>query len=380
MNNTIAIIAELVMLVFNILIFMQLTIPKRDNFLTKAIMVGSATLMLIAFAVTTYVYDQPEAAMSFVCITIPSSVIFFCLSKYKDFRFFVTFCFLDTLTIILTFFSRAVEVFCGKVAGISAYIFVCVIMCVGYFCGKSYFKRYRELMENVNDGWGAMALSTALIYILLIISSAYPKPMIQRTEYFLPYLILSLTVLSFYAVFVFTLLQKKELVDYNRRLMEEKKWHDLAYIDSLTGLKNRMAYMEKINELERVEDKSPGIYAIMMDVDDFKSVNDSLGHHMGDFALKKGAEYLNTIFNLPGCELFRIGGDEFAITVYGVEEAIVNQKISQIIAENGSGEMGCSFSIGISKVRPEQNNSIESAFIRADKAMYAMKSEKKITR
>ncbi len=376
MENTLAIITEIVILIFNLLIFMQLTILKKDTVLSKGIMYAGTGLMLISFFICTYFYKTPEAISSFLCITIPSSLLFFTLSKYKDFRFFTTFCFLDTLTLVITFLSRATEILFGKIPGIIAYILVCAFMCIIYLKGKPYFKQYRTLMETVNDSWGAMALSTFLIYVLLIFSSTYPEPLIDRPEYILPYTLLSITLLSFYAVFLLSLLQKKKLYDLNIKLQKEQRWHRIAYEDALTGMANRMAYVEKINELER-SDNHHSIHAIMMDLDNFKKINDTLGHHIGDLTLKKAAEYLNIIFSEDCFQLFRIGGDEFAVVALNASEQLIQDKLYIMENDDQLHEVGCTFSIGCSAALPEQNNSIENAFIRADSAMYEKKAMKK---
>ncbi|MBR5157657.1 MAG: hypothetical protein IKW59_07825 [Clostridia bacterium] len=109
MDNTLAIIFEIVLLVFNVLIFMQLTVLKKDNIFTKVLMYAGSVLILGIYFVATYFFKMPEALASFVFVTIPTAVFFWILSKYKDTRFFTTFCFLDTVTYVIAFFSRAVE-------------------------------------------------------------------------------------------------------------------------------------------------------------------------------------------------------------------------------------------------------------------------------
>ena len=168
MNNTLGIICEIVMLVFNILIFMQLTILKKDNKITKTIMYASSVIILGIYFTATYFFKMPESVASFIFVTIPTSVFFWSLSEYKDTRFFTTFCFLDTITYVITFFSRAAELLWGQTVGIIAYITACTIMGAIYFKGKSFFRRYRSLVKNVDDGWGFMAIATLLIYIMLV--------------------------------------------------------------------------------------------------------------------------------------------------------------------------------------------------------------------
>ena len=286
MDNTIGIICEIFVLVFNILIYMQVTEPKKSGIITELIMYIGSALILSVFFVCTYFLHFPEALASFVFVTLPSFILFFALSKFKDFRFFVTFCFLDTSTLIITFFARFVDIKFGHVAGSIASIIVIAFMLILYIKGKPFFKKYRDLLKNVKNGWASMALATFMIYFLLIFSATYPMPLIQRTEYLLSYAALSVTLLTVYVVFIISLIQRKQLCDLNEQLINEKKWHKIAYEDALTGLKNRMAYMENINNLERNLPKDSRVCVIMIDIDNFKNVNDTMGHKAGDELLK----------------------------------------------------------------------------------------------
>ena len=146
MDNTLGIISEIFVLVFNILIYMQVTVPRNNGIITKLIMYVGSTLILSVFFVCTYFLRFPEALASFVFVTLPSFILFFALSKYKDFRFFVTFCFLDTATLIITFFARFVDIEFGHVAGSVASIIVIALMLVLYIKGKPFFKKYTELL------------------------------------------------------------------------------------------------------------------------------------------------------------------------------------------------------------------------------------------
>lgn len=378
MDNTIGIICEVIILIFNTLIFMQLTVLKRDTLATRMLMYIGICIILAVFFVCTYFFRLPEALASFVCVTIPTATFYWILSKYKDARFFVSFCFLDTVTYVVTFFARAIEIVWGRTAGIIGYILICVAILVFYIKGKIYFKRYRELLKNVRDGWLAMATSTFLIYVLLIVAASYPKPLIQRTEYLGVYALLCVTLSSFYVVFISSLFQKRKLADLNVKLQNEQNWHKIAYEDGLTGLKNRMAYIERINELERTIDADSVIHAIMVDIDNFKKINDILGHHTGDSTLKKAAEALNEIFAGENYEVFRIGGDEFAVIAVGVSKDTVKEKINIFKDEDFISEVGCSLSLGCSTVNAAQNNAIENAFISADRAMYEEKAKTKV--
>lgn len=377
MDNTLGIISEIFVLVFNILIYMQVTVPKNNGIITKLIMYVGSTLILSVFFVCTYFLRFPEALASFVFVTLPSFILFFALSKYKDFRFFVTFCFLDTATLIITFFARFVDIEFGHVAGSVASIIVIALMLVLYIKGKPFFKKYRELLKNVKDGWASMALATFMIYFLLIFSATYPMPLIQRTEYLLSYAALSVTLLTVYVVFIISLIQRKQLCDLNEQLINEKKWHKIAYEDALTGLKNRMAYMENINNLERNLPRDSHVCVVMIDIDNFKNVNDTMGHKAGDELLKNVATALQKIFFDTGCVVYRVGGDEFVVIALETAPEYLKPIIDNINQTKEITTLGCSVSVGCSDVDLYENNAFERAFARADEKMYIQKTQKK---
>lgn len=377
MDNTLGIIIEIFVLVFNILIYMQVTVPKKVGIMAKFIMYVGSALILSVFFVCTYFLHFPEALASFVFVTLPSFVLFFAFSKFKDFRFFVTFCFLDTTTLIITFFARFIDIEFGHVAGLIASIIVIALLLILYIKGKPFFKKYRELLKNVKDGWGCMALATFMIYILLIFSATYPMPLIQRTEYLLSYAILSVTLLAVYVVFIMSLIERKQLCDLNVQLINEKKWHKIAYEDALTGLKNRMAYVENINNLERNLPKDSRVCVIMIDIDNFKNVNDTMGHKAGDELLKNVANALKQIFFDVGCVVYRVGGDEFVVIALEVDPEYLNPIIDNINQTKEIMELGCSVSLGYSNVDLYENNAFERALARADEKMYIQKTQKK---
>ncbi len=375
MDKLIAIINDMIVVFFDLLICMKLTVLKKNTIGSRVLMYSGCTMILIAYFTSTYIFEVTSSISSFLCMALPSFIFFYILSEYKDARFFVTFCFVDTVTLIIAFFGRSIGILAGVIGGMIACICTFLLFLLIYSKGREYFPRYRNLFKSVQSGWNVTMLATCLIYFLMIFAAAYPKPLAQRPEYLPVYALLSLTVLSFYTVFLMMLTHKKKLFDLNIQFELEKKWHKIAYVDVLTGMKNRMAYVERINELERTAKETDVIYAVMMDIDNFKQINDTLGHHIGDFTLEKAAEFLNEIFAEESYEVFRIGGDEFAVVAVGASREELEEKIHYI--NKPDPEVGCSFSVGFSPVNLTQNNFMENAFIRADRAMYDVKKTKK---
>ena len=93
----------------------------------------------------------------------------------------------------------------------------------------------------------------------------------------------------------------------------EHELRHLAHHDPLTGLTNRLLFTDRVGQaLASAQIHKRGCTLLMIDLDHFKMINDSLGHTVGDQLLKAVAEHLKTMFG-PGITLARLGGDEFAV-------------------------------------------------------------------
>ncbi|MDE5598654.1 MAG: GGDEF domain-containing protein, partial [Lachnospiraceae bacterium] len=91
----------------------------------------------------------------------------------------------------------------------------------------------------------------------------------------------------------------------------------LAYRDGLTGIGNRTAFQERLEELEKEKQQLSGIAIIMFDVNDLKLVNDNQGHQMGDELLVHSAEIIKAAVESVDGTCYRVGGDEFVGILYG---------------------------------------------------------------
>ena len=164
-----------------------------------------------------------------------------------------------------------------------------------------------------------------------------------------------------------------ELEEANKRLTE------LAIKDDLTGAFNRRYFLAQASQHHsyQVRYKMP-VSVMMLDIDHFKSVNDTYGHHAGDISL---VEFANTCRNnLRDTDMFsRLGGEEFAISMPGLDLNHATQtaeKIRQLIEQleiKFTDDETISFTISIGVVEMQQKESLESALSRADKALYTAK-------
>jgi len=163
----------------------------------------------------------------------------------------------------------------------------------------------------------------------------------------------------------------------------ERKILHVGLHDGLTGLPNRKLFLEQLNQaLPRLKDGDRAM-VVYVDLDDFKLVNDTLGHPAGDALLRDIAEYLSTA--LPDALIARLGGDEFAILMAIPPEtaslAAVAERISDcfertIMLDGHQAE--CTASLGIA-MAPGDGKDASTLMKNADLALYRAKSEGKST-
>jgi diguanylate cyclase (GGDEF)-like protein len=153
--------------------------------------------------------------------------------------------------------------------------------------------------------------------------------------------------------------------------------------DPLTGINNR----RELNRYLLRETRDPaydGILAlIMMDVDNFKQVNDTYGHYVGDGVLIAVAEILKQACKHTSAFLARYGGDEFCIVYPAENTGTVDAMIGRILADTArqndtrGGQAGIGLSIGYAVWQPDTDKSVDDLYKRADQQMYRIKSAKK---
>lgn len=188
-----------------------------------------------------------------------------------------------------------------------------------------------------------------------------------------------LVIITFVFLIIFTTKQCKKINQIKQQLAEEKKWHKIAYIDALTGMRNRMAFNACASEIEKSAKENDEIRVIVMDINDFKQINDTFGHNVGDETLQMTAELLDEVFDNDSFFVFRMGGDEFAIISIDVPKEEIEKRISMIKTSDVGESIGCTFSFGWATVDLSADNPMEEALILADREMYAEKAKKKTT-
>ena len=156
--------------------------------------------------------------------------------------------------------------------------------------------------------------------------------------------------------------------------------HTLAYKDSMTGVKNKAAYIDTVRLLEkRITEDMADFSVFVFDVNALKKVNDTLGHEAGDALITNAAKIISEVFS--DCQIFRTGGDEFVALFESSDKekideknALFASKIASFNKENPSIE-ALSVSHGAAAFSKESDRDYSAVFERADKAMYQNKQD-----
>ncbi|MFM9912756.1 MAG: putative bifunctional diguanylate cyclase/phosphodiesterase, partial [Methylophilaceae bacterium] len=169
------------------------------------------------------------------------------------------------------------------------------------------------------------------------------------------------------------------------RQAAEAEIQHLAFYDSLTNLPNRQLLHDRLQQALLVSDRTKRMGAVLfIDLDNFKTLNDTMGHDMGDLLLQQVAERLNLCVR-ESDTVARLGGDEFVLLLEEISEVaedaatqarVVGEKILASFStpfELGTHEHRCTPSIGIT-LFGDQASSVDEMLKNADLAMYQAKS------
>ncbi len=168
-------------------------------------------------------------------------------------------------------------------------------------------------------------------------------------------------------------------LDYLRRTREEVDYQELlANTDELTGLYNRRCLDRQLDKfIERAHDTGTGLALILVDVDEFKSVNDTYGHAAGDAVLRGIGRIITECVRTSDLPC-RFGGDEFAIVLTEIEPEraveraeTIRQRVERMLPIPDRPEITSSTSVGGAMLHP--GDAAAELFAHADKELYRAK-------
>lgn len=223
--------------------------------------------------------------------------------------------------------------------------------------------RRRPLLESIT-----ICAITLFIAASIIISTAFAVDGLGCTA----------TILS--TVFYYMFFQSQV---YTETLYKEQKMREgfekKSKTDGMTGLLNKNAFADAVN-VALHNDFDQCIALIFIDLDNFKSVNDHLGHLIGDDVLKSTAKKLQNLFRNADI-VGRFGGDEFCAFLRDIPREILCQRLDEILLElqmeysNGTNTVQITASMGAVYCTSERNLNLDFLLALADKAVYEAKSK-----
>lgn len=196
----------------------------------------------------------------------------------------------------------------------------------------------------------------------------------------------NMTIMTLMAVFISVYRYASDRKNYlNQQIIEEqnRRLSDAAVRDSLTRLRNRRFFDEKIDSLyQQCIDTRAAMTVMMIDIDHFKIYNDTYGHQQGDECLRRMAWRLEQELDEKDEYLIRYGGEEFLYIGIGVEEKAAAEKAKQfnkvirelVIGPSDQDLRSITISIGICSRFPKEGEPWAEHIAEADAALYAAKN------
>lgn len=234
-------------------------------------------------------------------------------------------------------------------------------------------------------GWWAMTLAMVLRGILasadIGVGVGTTRAMESNVTYLLVFIVAPITVTA--ALLGLIMMTVRRLADDREQALADAReaaehFRKLATYDSLTGAYNRRLFMDRAEaELSQSRRTSQSFYLLLIDLDQFKRINDTFGHASGDEALRYTAKCVRSA--MRDYDIFgRLGGEEFAVVLTGIDQAQALQVCNRLRESLAAGTIshdkhsfGITMSGGVAVARA--GDTVESLLGDADAALYRAK-------
>ncbi len=370
-----------------LLMFIPLKAPVKRNVIYILVLATLVTminaLIIINFGINFYI------DFYFFTLTIPYILIFLCFAVYKGNPLVFGLLTIQTMGNIgvlngllasFVFFGED-NAYVDIIARVLTYLLYTPILFK--FIKPNYLKMVKMLKQ---EWWilnATLLVSYALAYYLLFV----PTPVFDRPDFFIhSYLGILLSILVYMIMFIFFIEVKlKKDIEIDKQLLsqqvsylakESEKIISIAYIDTLTGVKNRYSLYRNLDQLILTKKH---FLVLFIDLDNFKIINDDYDHAKGDCYLKTFVKTLETYIKGYG-EVYRFAGDEFVCLVTENTDTFIPNQLRESLEEAFKMDIPFyGFSQGIS-VYPLHGLNADDLINYADQMMYTEKKAKKIRR
>lgn len=217
----------------------------------------------------------------------------------------------------------------------------------------------------------------ASVFILLCVGAAFwLDDAIALTSALNLFILFGFAWISYLCGIISINFSKQSYTTIESQAEQNSRLRDDVLKDQMTGLYNHSAFINQLDKMISGHVPGESLYLVMVDVDDFKSINDTYGHDCGDIVLIR----LANILQKNNCTAYRYGGEEFAVIFRETSEAEVCAVMENMLAEFRSctfpfSDDSITFSAGIA--RYTQGTTRDNLFEQADKTLYLAKHEGK---
>jgi diguanylate cyclase (GGDEF)-like protein len=337
-------------------LFMWAAVPYRKSYSSPWMLIALLTsnTLYIAILVIGPSARWPLTLAALVFGILPLAVTVSALPRFGHrLRWITVFLYLDLSIFLLAFQHRPVL---GPVLALNAVLFA-----VYLGCGIHFWYTYRRSTAGAFITIAGFFCWAAVFVAAPVLRSFFPHVELQSEVWNLPKYVVAVGMI---------LLLLEDQIDYAKYL---------ALHDELTGLPNRRLFQDRLSvALERCRRHSTSMALLLIDLNDFKRVNDSAGHHIGDQLLRHAGQlFLGRVRRSD--TVSRTGGDEFAVILEDpvnrdgavlVAEELTRALSAPVQIEGHQVQVGASVGIAIF---PDDANSCEAMFVAADFDMYAQK-------
>jgi len=345
---------------FNIIIFMSTVTAISIHFLIKPILAISDNSLLI----TVFTIAYPITGLSTLFVI---TILYYLMqySKEKELMLFIIIGFLLQIAAdsVFAYLDLVGSYHPGNTIDLLWIVATLLIGFAGFYANGNKEESKWDI-KNTYEKKEAIFPYVSIVILLFLTIYSY------RWE---------LNALSAGLLIIFLMIIGRQLIIMNKNNKLIGEYRYLAYHDPLTGLNNRASFKECLGNI--MEKHHNRVALILIDLDRFKVVNDTLGHSIGDYILINTSERLKRALGTDAA-IFRIGGDEFVIILPEATEKECS-KVAEMILRKfqkpflvDDYEIIVTPSIGISKL-PENGGNGEDLFKHADAAMYLAKESGK---